>query len=161
MCMYSLVTYPTLSSTNQAHHNIKQTTKFRYTEMVPLGITVTFLFVIYLKSEDSNEFIAMATIGAQYKCLLSLCPVTQISPAVGLFLHGFRSPSTVKAPWAEHRQCLNEHIVPVTQDWIFSVQYHHDKKCLQYFKVFPASLLLSAFSFQCHLVRQCPSLHFI
>lgn len=143
VCMYSLVTYPTLSSTNQAQHSIKQTTKFRYTEMVPLGITVTFLFVIYQKSENSNEFITMASIWAQCKCLLALCSVTQISPAMGvsrLFLDGFRSPSTVKASWAVHRQCRKEHIVPVTLRLnilcpILSWQV------LQYFKVLPASLL--------------------
>lgn len=59
VCMYSLVTYPTLSSINQAQHNIKQKTKFRYTEMLPLGITVTFLFVIYQKSENSNKSLSL------------------------------------------------------------------------------------------------------
>lgn len=64
--------------------------------MVPLGITVTFLFVIYQKSENSNEFITMATIRVQCTCLLALCSVTQISPATGfrrLFLHGFMGAS--------------------------------------------------------------------
>lgn len=49
------VTYPTLSSTNQAQHNIKQTTNLRYTEMLSPGITVTLLFVIYQKSENNNK----------------------------------------------------------------------------------------------------------
>lgn len=53
--MYQPVTYPTLSATNQEQQNIKQTKKFRYTEMLSFGITVTFLFVIYPKSENSNK----------------------------------------------------------------------------------------------------------
>ena len=75
--------------------------------MFPVSITVTFLFVFYQKSENSSKVLLLWQLqGAQCTCLLALCSVTHISPAIGvrrLLPAGFMSPSTAKAPPA-HRQ---------------------------------------------------------
>lgn len=84
--------------------------------MFPVGITVTFLFVVYQKSGNSSKVLLLWQLqGAQCRCLLALCSVTSHLPLEleDCCLQGWCLQAQPRLLQSTDR-CLNEHSVPVT-----------------------------------------------